>query len=232
MSGNEHLLALIEARRAELGLTQAQLGQLAFGKADTAAIQNLKRGASPTFDRLKALADALGLELYFGPPRERRTVKMLSTSSADSYVPVPLHDAELAAGDGHQNLTEGVVDRLAFRRDWLTKVGVSSSSARLARVKGDSMAPTVVEGDMVLIDTSRADPPVRERSKTDKRRSPIFAIRENGEARIKRIERPAADRVILLSDNPEFAPEVLTGSEVAGLSIIGKVVWWGHTVKE
>lgn len=94
------------------------------------------------------------------------------------------------------------------------------------------MAPTVVEGDMVLIDTSRADPPVRERSKTDKRRSPIFAIRENGEARIKRIERPAADRVILLSDNPEFAPEVLTGSEVAGLSIIGKVVWWGHTVKE
>ncbi len=94
------------------------------------------------------------------------------------------------------------------------------------------MAPTVVEGDMVLIDTSRADPPVRERPKTDKRRSPIFAIRENGEARIKRIERPAADRVILLSDNPEFAPEVLTGAEVAGLSIIGKVVWWGHTAKE
>lgn len=65
------LLTLIEARLIELGMTQAQLGQKAFGKADNTAIQSLKKGSSPAIDRLEAMASALGWEIYFGPPRRR-----------------------------------------------------------------------------------------------------------------------------------------------------------------
>lgn len=53
----------------ELGLSQTQLGQLAFGKPNASAFQNLKSGSSPAVDRLEAMANALGLELYFGPRR-------------------------------------------------------------------------------------------------------------------------------------------------------------------
>lgn len=53
---------------------------------------------------------------------------------------------------------------------------------------------------------------------------------------MKRIERPEPDLIILLSDNPDCAPEALTGARATALHImlhiIGKVVWWGHTNRE
>ena len=60
----------------------------------------------------------------------------------------------------------------------------------------------------------------------------VYAFAEGADARIKRIERPAEDQLILLSDNPEYAPEFRSGSQIEDMQIIGKVVWWGHTSKE
>lgn len=42
----------------------------AFGRKDNAAFQALRRGSSPGVEKLEALAEALGLEFYFGPPRD------------------------------------------------------------------------------------------------------------------------------------------------------------------
>lgn len=232
MSETARLLSIIEAKRDELGISQAQLGQLAFGKADSAVIQNLKRGSSPTFDRLSAIAEALGLELYFGPPRESGMIQTMSMGRGDDYARVPLHGVELAAGQGAANDGEAVISHLAFSCAWLKQMEISASAARLAYVRGDSMAPTLAPGDLVMIDTSRRSIRTRHRSEADRRRSPIYAISEAGEARIKRVERPADDHLILISDNPEFAPEIRHGSELANLTIIGKVVWWGHTATD
>lgn len=143
-----------------------------------------------------------------------------------------MHNAGLAAGDGLINDHEDVIDFVAFRRDWLTRIGVSPGNAVLARVHGDSMLPSIHEDDLVLIDRSRRDIPVRRRDPGDRRRSPIYALRDNGKARVKRIERPEEDVIMLLSDNPAFAPDLVKGSDIAMMDIIGKVMWWGHTNKE
>ena len=50
--------------------------------------------------------------------------------------------------------------------------------------------------------------------------------------RIKRVERPEPGQMQLLSDNNEYPVEVLTGDRLKRAEIIGKVVWWGHTVRE
>ena len=160
-----------------------------------------------------------------------RSPQSASGDDLAEYVPVPLHEALLAAGAGAHH-GEEVIDRLAFRRDWLKKIDVPASAARLARVKGDSMFPTLFEGDVVMIDTGRREPPVLKRGPNDRRYSPIYAFAEGPDARIKRIERPAEDQMILLSDNPEYAPEFRSGSQINDMQIIGKVVWWGHTVRE
>lgn len=225
------LYAQIEERRAELGLTQAQLSMLAFGKNDTSAVQNIKRGSSPSFERLGAIAEALGLELYFGRPRETGSIEHVMIDGSD-YAHIPLHDAVLAAGGGCDNASEHVVDQLAFRRDWLRKVGVTAATARLARVQGDSMQPTLWPGDMILIDTERNEVPVRLSLSKEYRRVPVYALIDNGEARVKRIQRPNADALMLLSDNPDYTPEFRQGADLTNIRIIGKVVWWGHTVKE
>lgn len=91
------ILAMIQARMDELGLSQTQLGQLAFGKPNNSAFQALKAGSSPAVDRLEAMANALGLELYFGP---RRTPEGLADPAGNGdldqpealrarYLPIP-----------------------------------------------------------------------------------------------------------------------------------------------
>lgn len=198
------------------------------------AVRNVLRSVKkdgPSISRVKEICDALGLDFYFGPPREVGPITQVTLDGAD-YASIALHEASLSAGPGIANGCSNVIDHLAFRKDWLTRLGVSADQACLARVIGDSMFPTLSPNDMVLIDTRHKEPPIRARGDKDKRRSSIYAFVQDGEARVKRIERPEHDLLILLSDNPDCAPEALTGARATALHIIGKVVWWGHTNRE
>jgi phage repressor protein C with HTH and peptisase S24 domain len=227
----QELYEMIEDRRRELGLSQAQLGALAFGRADNSGVQNLKRGSSPTHDKLSQIAQALGFELYFGPPRETGTVKQVMLNNKD-FAQIPLHEATLSAGHGSLNESDLVIDHLAFRRDWLQRIGLAASNASLARVTGDSMLPTIADNDLVLIDTTKRDPPQVSGSGKHPVKRPIYAVLIEGQARVKRLLQPSAGTLMLISDNPDYAPEVLTGTDAENLQIIGKVMWWGHTVRE
>ena len=232
----DELLLQIDEALARKGLSDAAASKLAVG--NYALIKNLRssRATKPedrrtNFHALQKLAEVLGLECYFGPPRDTGPLEHVILDGRD-FAHIPLHQASLAAGDGASNGDEEVIDHLAFRRSWLTRIGVSASNAVLARARGDSMLPCIHGGDIVLIDRSRRDVPVRPRKPDDTRPAPIYALLDGTGARIKRIERPEPDLVMLLSDNPSFPPEVLTGSKVASLDIIGKVMWWGHTNRE
>jgi transcriptional regulator with XRE-family HTH domain len=226
------LYAQIEARRAELGLTQAELGFRAFGKSETSAIQNIKRGSSPSFERLGAIADALGFDLFFGSPRDSDPVKQILVDGT-AYAHIPLHDAALAAGEGSENHSEHVIEQLAFRRDWLKKQGISATAACLARVQGESMLPTIAPGDVVLIDTRQRNLPIRSLPDTEVRhRAPIYALRGADGAQVKRLLRPTENQLMVISDNPDYLPQVMNLALGSNSPVIGKVVWWGHTVKE
>jgi phage repressor protein C with HTH and peptisase S24 domain len=142
------------------------------------------------------------------------------------YIPIPVYDAFLAAGDGHLNDTDAVTGSLAFRKDWLNDMGLSRDSAVIATASGDSMEPTIHNGDMLLIDLDRTSVPAHAREAGDTRPSGIYAILDDGAARVKRVELAAPGTLALLSDNPTFPAEFRPSSSV---SIIGRVVWWGHT---
>lgn len=224
---------IVRSRLEELGENPFALASrtgLSYDKIRN-VIRDDNRRADPKVGTAREICAALGLELYIGPPRETVPVEQILLDGAE-YAHIPLHAAMLAAGDGHQNHAESVIDHLAFRRDWLERVGVSASGARLARVQGDSMQPTIWSGDMVMIDTARQEPLIRTRDARDQRRVPVYALIDNGEARVKRIERPSADLMLLISDNPDYPPELRQGKDIETIQIIGKVVWWGHTARE
>lgn len=224
-------IILAELERRGLNVNQAEVAHGFPQGFIRGVVRNDDKRAVPSIQKAAQIAEALGLELYIGPPRDSGPVTQVTLDGSE-YARVPLHDALLAAGAGCDNGAEQIIDHLAFRRDWLARVGVAASAARLARVQGDSMQPTIWPGDMILIDTRRNDPPLRKRDSHDQRRSPIYAMIDRGEARVKRIERPAPDLMMLLSDNPDYPPELRQGKDLKDLTIIGKVVWWGHTVKE
>lgn len=224
------ILSTIDEALKQKGLSDAAASKLAVGHPSLIKNLRMPRDGEKRYNlpALMKLAEVLDLEFYFGPPRDTGTVQQVVLNGAD-FAHIPFHEAVLAAGVGIENHSEELIGHLAFRRDWLKRIGVSASSAVLGRADGDSMLPTIHHGDMLLIDRARAAPPQTVRSPKDTRPAPIYAILDDGAARVKRIELAPGGTLALLSDNPAFAPEFRPASAV---SIIGRVPWWGHTNKE
>lgn len=223
------LLRGLEKRAAVTGESERQLAER-LGSSE-GLFKNLRKGSVPTVDRLHVILREIGQSLTLGSPLPNYSPAEISIKG-EEFAHIPIHQAMLSAGGGAHNGQEAVIDQLAFRKDWLVRMGLAVSKAGLARVQGDSMQPTLWPGDMVLIDTRISEPKIRKKDKNDQRRAPVYALIDDDEARVKRIERPSEDVLMLISDNPDYSPEFRQGSDLNSIQIIGKVVWWGHTVKD
>jgi hypothetical protein len=190
-------------------------------------IRDIRAGRIPSVDRVEALFQYLGLEVYFGPKRAPDPVATLELDGTD-FARIPLHEASFSAGPGVENGDGEVVGHLVFGADWLRKAGVKPESAVMARVSGDSMAPGIQSGDLVMIDTTRREVPAFRKTKLPAA-LPIFAFIQDNEARVKRLERRPAEKILVLySDNRDVPPELLSERDAHTLNILGQVVWSGH----
>ena len=184
-------------------------------------IRDIRAGTIPSADRLEALFDYLGLEYYFG---KRPETGPITEIDGERFAAVPRFDAQLAAGDGLLNDDQEPIDYLAFRREWLDRVGIASAQAVLLDVKGNSMEPTLYCGDLVMVD----------RRKRTIRNNRIYAFRDiDGGARIKRLEVIPGEAIIVRSDADGESVQLRQGEDMNRVSegIIGEVVWSGHSWK-
>lgn len=136
-----------------------------------------------------------------------------------NYVLVPRFDVKASAGGGSLIHSEQVVDHLVFKLEWVNRaLGVSPKHLALISVKGDSMEPTLSDGDLVLIDTSAGNI----------ENNAIYVLQYNGTLLVKRIQKKLDGSVLIISDNSMYKQEVLTGDLAAQLNVIGRVVWSGR----
>ena len=65
-------------------------------------------------------------------------------------------------------------------------------------------------------------------------RRQMFVLRDPDDGvRLKWVERPADNKIVLYSENAaSYRPEVFRKAELGALGFIGQVVWWGHTVRD
>lgn len=142
-----------------------------------------------------------------------------TTKANDEYVHIPRYDVEASAGGGAVVHNEQVVDYLSFRKEWVRNtLGVSIQDLALISVIGDSMEPTLSEGDVVLLDMTT-------RSVLD---GSIYALQLNGGLLVKRIQRKLDGSVVVKSDNARYDTEVVSEDKADRLKIIGRVVWVGR----
>lgn len=135
---------------------------------------------------------------------------------ADVFALVPRVEVSLSAGNGALVDHEQPLPPLAFRRDWLQRKGVTSrANLRICNVKGRSMEPALMDGDVVLIDLGQ----------TAIQDGEIYAVRYGDEIKIKRLFKTLDGGIKLHSDNPEFPAEVLKPSHSFG--VIGAKIWRG-----
>lgn len=225
MSVSERLKAI----RDELGKTQKEMAVLTGISYRT--WQNYEDGVnSPGWDACEALVK-LGFNANWlltgeGEMRGGTSYAMPEilknadnvSELGEGFVHVPRYKVSASAGGGALIHSEQIVDHLAFRADWVKMaLGVPVSSLALINVTGDSMEPTLSNGDLILIDTTIG-------SVDD---SGVYVLRFDGKLKVKRLH-SKADSVDILSDNPRYPTETLRGDLLQGLNVVGRVVWCGR----
>ena len=129
------------------------------------------------------------------------------------YHHIPKVQARLCAGGGSFEVDAGVEGYYAFKQEWLQRRGVADRMV-LMDVFGNSMTPEIKDGDAVLIDQSQNEIIA----------GAIYAVGVDETIMVKRIEKHPG-KLVLLSDNREYTPIYLSGTDIESVRIIGKVLW-------
>lgn len=182
----------------------------------------LKKGGTMTLDNAEKLAEAMGTSLAailndqdgrpdewgsWGSPPQLPTL--------DDFVQIPRYDAGVSAG--HGSIIDPHADPLGyyyFEAQWLAALTrAAGDMLAVVKVDGDSMEPTLFDGDWVLVD----------RSQRRLNRQGIYVIQVGDVIWIKRISLNLKSQTIqVISDNSHYPMQELSEEE---LSVIGRAVW-------
>ena len=200
---------LIQARGEDYASLSRFIGR------NPAYIQQFIRRGSPKrlaeHDRAR-LAQYLGVgeDVLGGPPPR--------TPQTSGFCAVPQLSVEASAGPGALPSGEAVLAHFGFDRRWLRTLSGTPDKLSIISVRGDSMQPTLAEGDDILVDTGDA---------ADRLRDGIYVLRVEDALLVKRLARnPATGRISIRSDNPAYpAWDDCAATEI---HVIGRVVWAGR----
>lgn len=198
----------IRVRGSELGLSQADVAEKAG--ISTSTLGNYWNGKrSIPLAALRRVAEALSMSVD----------QLLGSEVTDQLDLVAIGEVDLAYGLGG-TFTDGPVEVQIhhFPRAWVESITrTPPSMLTFARGRGDSMQPTLQDGDMVLID--RAQRTVREQDA-------IWALTVGDIAMIKRV-RVRGENVQILSDNDRVPPD---HAHVEEVNVVGRVIFIGRKV--
>lgn len=141
------------------------------------------------------------------------------TADPDDMVRIPYLDVVVSAGAGRFNDVARALDHQPWPKVMIEAMG-AEASIECVSVAGDSMEPTILDGALAFVDTSKTRLP---RHRPRLQRPGIYAVSIGQDALVKRIDRPRPDVILLISDNPFYAPEAYHPEEV---TIAGRVVGW------
>jgi phage repressor protein C with HTH and peptisase S24 domain len=130
---------------------------------------------------------------------------------------VPAYGVKASAGNGEHVNEEQVIGRFAFKREWLARKGLNANNLAVVAARGDSMEPTVRDGDILLVDRNV------DRISTDG----IYLIERENDLFCKRLQRSFDGGVTIMSDNPRYGPQQLSTDAASELNIVGRVIWIG-----
>lgn len=222
MTGTD-LQARARARLLELasgrGVSLSALSGLL--RRNPAYLQQFVRKGSPRKleeDDRRVLANFFGVsESELGAPShavsgEAAKAGGVARALAD-WADIPRLPLGASAGPGALARDEAPSGQLRFSARWLKAQGLDPVALSVIAVEGDSMEPTLRDGDEILVDrTPRA------------LRAGIHVIRLDDMLLVKRLEPGPAGILRVISDNPAYPASERAAGEV---DVVGRVVWKG-----
>jgi phage repressor protein C with HTH and peptisase S24 domain len=134
-------------------------------------------------------------------------------ASAGETASIQRLDLSLSMGPG-TNIDDYIeIDTVAFDVGWLRSITPSPPSAlRLVSGIGDSMFPTLLDTDVMILDTSQRILNMQDR---------IYAVSLYGAGALKRLRAVGKSRVLVISDNPAVEDQEV---EAEDISIAGRLI--------
>ncbi|WP_043603768.1 LexA family transcriptional regulator [Novosphingobium sp. Rr 2-17] len=208
----ERLLQLAERRGASLSALSRLVGK------NPSYLQQFVRKGSP---RKLEEQDRATLARFFGVDEEQLgKSKDISSASNDpapqTWIDVPRLMQGVSAGHGAMGEGEHAFDAVRFSARWLRSMGLEPRMLSAITVQGDSMEPTLRDGDEILVDRSLRPP-----------RDGIHVVRLDDILLVKRLDMGRAGMVMLVSDNAAYRAIECRLDEV---QVIGRVVWKGGRI--
>lgn len=197
------------------GQSEPKISRLvAISKASALSLEWLATGQGPRdlVDRRQTPDDSGGMTQLAPDFSDFRD------DTAPHFTKLPRYDVEAAAGAGAAVHSEQIVDFLAFDTDWLQRVmRVDPKRLVLITALGDSMTPTIRDGDLLLLDMS-----------IDRvRDNAIYALRIGDALVVKRVQRRLDGGMRIISDNAVYPADDVAARDATDLQIVGRVVWHG-----
>ena len=212
--GEEENRAALQRLIEERGEDYAGLSRL-LGRNPAYVQQYIRRG-SP---RRLAETDRRRLARYFGV--DEALLGGPAAAAGLGLQAVPRLDVGAAAGAGAFDGDERGEAHIAFDPVWLRRLARGApEQLSIIRVAGDSMVPTLADGDDILVD--RGDGPERVRDG-------VYVIRMDDALVVKRLAvNPAGRTLMIRSDNPAYPS--WPDCDPAAVEIVGRVVWTGRRI--
>ncbi len=208
----------------ERGEDYASLSRL-LGRNAAYIQQFIRRGTPRKLDE----EDRRTLSRYFGVddsllggPTPVNAAGLASKRSRDSdqLVRIARLAVGASAGPGAIDPDERDVGGLIFDKRFLRDLGSGPTALSAIKVTGDSMVPTLDDGDDILVDRGDA---------SDRLRDGIYVLRYDDAVNVKRIAVSPRGGFDVISDNPAYPP--WADCDPQRVEIIGRVVWVGHRVR-
>jgi hypothetical protein len=200
---------------AEQGADCASLSRL-IGRNPAYVQQFIRRGTP----RHLAERDRTMLANFFGVP-EAWLGGPEARAPATALAPIPRLDIGASAGPGGVAEDRRSSAGLGFSASWLKRLRGHGGSAGLStiRVTGDSMLPTLADGDEILVDAEDGAARLRDG---------VYVLRVGDVLLVKRLVREpgAGGGFTVTSDNPAADPVDLGDPDA--VAIVGRVLWAGR----
>jgi len=207
----------------ERGDDYASLSRM-LGRNPTYIQQFIKRGVPRKLDEddRRRLAAHFGVseQELGGPPgpigRAVHNEPQMVRDALD-YVLVPHLTPEGTLSQTEVTPATGPESALAFQAQWAKSIASAGVDAlSVLRIEGDSMSPTLNEGDQILIDTA------------DRRlRDGVFVLKMGESIYVRRLSfNPTNQKVTVGSDNSNYPS--WADCDPDSIRIIGRVVWVGR----
>ena len=164
-------------------------------------------------------AAVLACAIATGGDERRLDPDAASKPARGDMVVVPRLDVRASAGPGALADLELKLGHYGFDRAWLQRMSAGRpDNLSVVRVDGDSMAPTLLAGDDILVERWQPG---------DRLRDGIYVLHRDDALLVKRLVlRPAPGRLDIISDNAAYPS--WPDCDARELQVIGRVIWAGR----